>query len=87
VSDKPGVIDQLKDLLLETLEGGDYDLEAIRKTLTPETDFSADLQMDSLDQVDYVVAVETRFGIRIPQKDYDNLNNLAAVAGYIEKLS
>jgi acyl carrier protein len=87
VSEKPSVIDQLREILLDTLKGGDYDLEAIGRSLTPETEFSADLQMDSLDQVDYVVAVETHFGIRIPQKDYDDLRNLAAVASYIEKLS
>ncbi len=44
-----------------------------------------DLGADSLDVVDIVQAVETEFGIRIPESDFGKLSTPAGVEEYIKQ--
>jgi len=50
--------------------------------ITPETTFK-DLQADSLDIVQILVALEDEFGIEIPDEELEDLANLGEFIAYI----
>lgn len=52
--------------------------------ITDQTHFTRDLGLDSLDTVDLVMQLETQFGIRIPDEDYEKLTSLHNVLTYLE---
>ena len=52
--------------------------------ITEQTHFSRDLGLDSLDTVDLIMQLETAFGIRIPDEDYQKLTTLQGVLDYLE---
>lgn len=53
-------------------------------TLTPETTWK-DLEADSLDLVQMLVALEETYGIEISDEDAENLGNFGDLLKYIEK--
>lgn len=53
------------------------------KQITSEASFTEDLGADSLDAVELVMALETEFGIEIPDEDAEKLSNLKATVDYI----
>lgn len=52
--------------------------------ITDQTHFTRDLGLDSLDTVDLIMQLETEFGIRIPDEDYEKLTSLQNVLAYLE---
>ena len=52
--------------------------------ITNQTHFSRDLGMDSLDTVDLIMQLEQRFGIRIPDEDYEKLTTMQGVLTYLQ---
>lgn len=52
--------------------------------ITDQTHFTRDLGLDSLDTVDLIMQLETEFGIRIPDEDYEKLTSLHNVLTYLE---
>ena len=55
--------------------------------VTPEAEFRADLDLDSLSMVEVVVAAEERFGIRIPDVDVEQLTKVGDAVDYITGLA
>lgn len=53
--------------------------------ITEETSFKEDLNADSLDLFEMVMALEESFGIEIPSEDLEELQTVADVMEYIEK--
>ena len=53
--------------------------------VTLETRFKEDLEVDSLDLFELVMALEEEFGTEIPTEDLNNLTTVGAVIEYIEK--
>lgn len=49
------------------------DFEADPDVLLPENDMRASLQLDSLDYIDIVVAVEENFGFRMKAEDFTSI--------------
>lgn len=49
------------------------DFEADPDVLLPENDMRASLQLDSLDYIDIVVAVEENFGFRMKAEDFTHI--------------
>jgi acyl carrier protein len=56
-------------------------------TVTAEASFADDLQIDSLSMVEVVVAVEERFEIRIPDKDFQFLVTVGDAIAYVKNAS
>ncbi len=55
------------------------EFEAEREQLSPEAHLRDDLDMDSLDGVDLVVALELAFGFRIPEQEARGIRKLGDV--------
>jgi NADH dehydrogenase (ubiquinone) 1 alpha/beta subcomplex 1 len=51
--------------------------------VTPETKFSTDLGLDSLDIVEVVMAIEDEFAIEIPDQEADKILSIADAVAYI----
>ncbi len=52
--------------------------------ITAETRFKEDLEADSLDLFELVMALEDEFGVEIPTEDLANITTVGAVIDYIE---
>ncbi len=53
--------------------------------LTPETNFKSDLNADSLDLFELVMALEENYDIEIPTEDLEQLTTIQAVADYLKE--
>jgi acyl carrier protein len=58
----------------------DADLAAI----DPATSFRDQFEIDSVDYLNFVLALEQRLGIRIPELDYPRLSSLQGCVLYLE---
>lgn len=52
--------------------------------LTLETSLKEDLDADSLDAVEVIMALEDEFGIEIPDEDAENMKTIGDICHYIE---
>ena len=59
-------------------------LNADGETITESTDFKEDLNADSLDLFEMVMALEENYGVEIPSEDLEQLLTVADVINYIE---
>ena len=71
------VEETIKDIIIGILHYND-------KPLTPETTWK-DLEADSLDLVQMLVALEETYGIEISDEDAESLANFGDVVRYMEK--
>lgn len=69
------------DILWESLEGGDYNLDRLHKEVGRDTPFEGFL--DSLDITDFVLRLEHHYKINIAQEDFPKLSSVAAVEDYV----
>ena len=53
-------------------------------TITLETSLTEDLEADSLDAVEVIMALEDEFGIEIPDEEAENFKTLADICKFIE---
>ena len=72
------MFEEIKTIVADNL-GVDED------SITKETSFKEDLNADSLDLFEMVMALEESFGIEIPSEDLEELQTVADVMEYIEK--
>ena len=54
--------------------------------LSSETDLKAELNVDSLQGLQIVAAIEAHFGILIPDEDLDMYTNVRAIVEMVERL-
>ena len=59
--------------------------EADVERLDPGHSFRDQLDMDSVDYLNFVLALEAEFGVRIPDADYPKLSTLASCTTYLER--
>ena len=52
--------------------------------VTPESSFSGDLDADSLDTVELVMAFEEEFGCEIPEEEAEKIQTVQDAVNYIE---
>ncbi len=71
------IIDRLKEIL-------DDILEVSVDEINEETDFIADLEADSLDLVQMVIAVEKEYNLTFEEDDIDKVKTVGDVIKYIE---
>lgn len=58
-------------------------LEKPESDVTPEANFANDLEADSLDTVELVMALEEEFDIEIPDEDAEGILTVQATVDYI----
>jgi acyl carrier protein len=68
------------EILWTSLTGGHYDVEALRARARDDSDFVADLGIDSLDLVEFFLRLEEHTTIKLDADDYANLTSVAAIA-------
>ncbi|HFQ8207871.1 TPA: acyl carrier protein [Clostridioides difficile] len=54
------------------------------KEITMETSLMKDLEADSLDAVEIIMALEDEFGIEIPDIEAENFKSIGDIVKYIE---
>ncbi|MFD2822379.1 phosphopantetheine-binding protein [Lacinutrix iliipiscaria] len=78
---KEVIIDKINDFLIDEFEVESEDI-------APEANLKDTLELDSLDFVDLVVAVESNFGVKLVGEDFVNVESLQDFYDLIEnKLS
>lgn len=70
--------EDIKAIIVEVL-GVDPD------EVTPEASFREDLEADSLDLVELIMAFEDKFGAEIPDDDAQQITTVGAAVAYVEK--
>ncbi|WP_223032175.1 MULTISPECIES: acyl carrier protein [Hanstruepera] len=79
--DKEVIIEKINDFLID-------EFEVEEENIAPEANLKEALELDSLDFVDLVVAVESNFGVKLVGEDFVNVNTLQDFYNLIEnKLS
>ncbi len=53
--------------------------------VAPEADFSEQFDFDSMDRLNFAIAVHREFGVEIPEKDYRELRSLAGSERYLQR--
>ena len=71
------IFEKIRDILAEQL-GVEKD------DITPETNIMKDLEADSLDVVEIIMAIEDEFEIEIPDEDAEQMQSVSGIVKYIE---
>ena len=74
------VLDRVKSVVAEKL-GVD------ESEVTPSSSFTEDLNADSLDLVELIMAFEEEFGLEIPDDEAENITTIKSAVDWIEKNS
>ncbi|MBM4464762.1 MAG: acyl carrier protein [Chloroflexi bacterium] len=72
------VFEDVKAIIVEVLG---VDPEKV----TPEASFREDLEADSLDLVELIMAFEDKFGEEIPDEDAQQITTVGEAVAYVEK--
>lgn len=72
---------EVRALLLDVLGG--IAPEADLAALDPQEDLREQLEIDSMDLLNFVIRVHERTGVEIPEIDYPKLTNLEACTAYV----
>ena len=73
--------DELRKTVLDTL--GDIAPEADLGALPPHKDLREELDIDSMDFLNFVIALHEKLGVDIPEADYPQLVTLDGAVGYL----
>jgi len=76
---KADIFDRVKKVVVEQLEVEDPD------TVIPEASFANDLQADSLDVVELVMALEEEFDIEIPDEAAEQIDTVGKAVDHISE--
>ena len=55
------------------------------KEIKPESSFKDDLEVDSLDLFELVMAIEDEHGVEIPSEDLEKLTTIQSVMDYLKE--
>lgn len=72
------IFEKIKEIIADQLEIEDLD------TIEPDTSIMNDLEADSLDAVEVMMAIEDEFDIEIPEEDAEKFKNIKDIADYVE---
>ncbi|MEN1760471.1 acyl carrier protein [Anoxynatronum sibiricum] len=72
------MFEKIAKIIAEQLEIDDLSI------IKPETSIMNDLEADSLDAVEIVMAIEDEFGIEISDEDAEQFKNIGDIASYVE---
>jgi acyl carrier protein len=71
------IFDKIRDIIAEQLG-------AEKKNITLSTNLMKDLEADSLDAVEIVMAIEDEFEIEIPDEDAEHFQLVSNLVKYVE---
>jgi acyl carrier protein len=71
------MLEKLKELITDQLN---VDADAV----TPEARFKEDLEADSLDLFELVMALEEEYGVEIPSEDLESISTVQDIITYLE---
>ncbi len=74
--DNEEIFDKVKNVIVDQLNVDEADV-------TEEASFTDDLGADSLDLVEFVMALEEQFGISIPDEEAENIKTVGDAVAYI----
>lgn len=74
------IAERVKNLVAENLS-------VEKNSITAESRFNEDLNADSLDTVELVMALEKEFGCEIPDEDSDKIKTVGDAISYLETLA
>lgn len=60
------------------------DFEVEESTIKPEGSLKETLDLDSLDYIDLVVAIENNFGFKVKPEDFQQMHTVADFYNYVE---
>ena len=72
------IFDKIREIIVEQL-GVD------ESAVTSETSLMKDLEADSLDAVEIIMAIEDEFEIEIPDEDAEKFHNIGDIVRYVEE--
>ena len=72
------MFEKIRDIIVEQLDLDDSD------SLTMETSLKDDLDADSVDAVEVIMALEEEFDIEIPDEEAENFKTIGDIVEYIE---
>jgi acyl carrier protein len=52
-------------------------------TITDQTTLRDDLDLDSVDFLNVVIGIHEQYGIDIPEREYDNMERVGDIVGYL----
>ncbi|HEY8361705.1 MAG TPA: acyl carrier protein [Tissierellaceae bacterium] len=73
------VFERVREIIAEQLGIEDID------SITMETSIMKDLEADSLDAVEIIMALEDEYGITIPDEDAEKFKNIGDIVRFIEE--
>ena len=73
------MFEEIRDIIAEQLSIDDLD------ELTLDTSLTDDLNADSLDAVEVIMALEDKYDIEIAEEDAENFKTIADIVNYIEE--
>ncbi|WP_299700635.1 acyl carrier protein [uncultured Pontibacter sp.] len=74
--------EEIKQTLLQQLKGIAPDTEP--EQLQPDDNIRQTLGIDSFDYLQFMVALDEKFGIQTPEEDYGKIQTLRELTEYIE---
>ncbi len=74
-----------KNLIQEVIELATHQTDVPREQITPDSHFVADLNFDSLAQIEFVMAIEDTFNITVPDDDSEKILTIGDAVAAIEK--
>ncbi len=75
---KQDIFDKVKEIVVDQLE-------VEPEKVTPEASFANDLEADSLDTVELVMALEEAFDIEIPDEAAEQIDTVGKAVDYIQE--
>ncbi len=69
--------EKIRDIIVEQL-GVEVD------DVTPETHLMKDLEADSLDAVEIIMAIEDEFGIEVPDEEAEKFQTVSDLVSFVE---
>ena len=72
------VFDKIKEIIVEQLSVEEDDI-------TMDTHLMKDLEADSLDAVEIIMAIEDEYGIEIPDEDAEKFQTVGDLVRYVEE--
>ncbi len=79
-----GGAQEVWDLLWSSLEGGNYDLDALQARMREDSDFVAEMGIDSLDLVEFYLRLREHFNVDLNEYDYPKLTSVRAVTALLD---
>jgi len=74
--------EQMRDIVIGALTEVAPDIDPA--AIDPDTDLADQLDIDSMDFLNVIVAINERTGIEVPERDYPKLSTLNDAVAYLE---